>query len=206
MNYVITNGTVFIDGHGNTVKQNEARVFDNKTKAQNFLKSSVSKCLKNLGFKVVETEMEESTNENIKTNSQYIEVNVDDLKNSINDLSSKLSTLNGNKDWLLEMQSNVDKEISDIMHYIEFNNFSACDGYKLCKALKELRLKRRKIKNELELINILNTQSLKQLALGKTNLAISGLDNKQYEPRILQELFQNKDVDVAVSHSAQIDV
>ena len=93
------------------------------------------------------------------------------------------------------MQSEVDKEISDIMHFIEFYNFSASDGYKLCKALKDLRLRRRKIKNELELINIVNTQSLNNVASGQTNKAINGLDEKKYAPRVLQELFDNRNID-----------
>lgn len=97
------------------------------------------------------------------------------------------------------MESEVDKEISDIMHFIEFYNFSASDGYKLCKALKDLRLRRRKIKNELELINIINMHSLNNVASGQTNKAIDNLDNKKYAPRVLQELFDHKNVNSIIN-------
>lgn len=192
MNYVITNGTLYIGNKGETCKQDKARIFTDKKTADNFFKSSISKVLKNLNFQVEETNLDLPS---AYINTQYCEIDINELQSDINDLSSKLKLLKGNKEWLLDMQSEVDKEISDIMHFIEFYNFSASDGYKLCKALKDLRLRRRKIKNELELINIVNTQSLNNVASGQTNKAINGLDDKKYAPRVLQELFDNRNID-----------
>lgn len=200
MNYVITNGTLYIGSKGGACKQNEAKIFATKKAADNFFKSSISKPLRNLNFKVEETELE-PPGSNI--NAQYFDVDVNALQTDINNLSAKLNVLKGNKAWLLDMESEVDKEICDIMHFIEFNNFSASDGYKLCKALKDLRLRRRKIKNELELINIINTQSLNNVASGQTNKAIDSLDNKKYAPRVLQELFEYKDINSIIN---KIDV
>ena len=167
--------------------------------------------LKNIGFKVEEIKDEpkndsinntkDSVNNTVnnvgsndKINNTYSPIDIACLQGTINDLSDQLTTLKGNKDWLLDMESEVDKEISDIMHFIEFNNFSASDGYKLCKAIKDLRLRRRKIKNELELINIINVHTLNNVALGQTNKAITGLDNKKYAPRVLSDLFEHKDI------------
>ena len=120
--------------------------------------------------------------------------NILGLKKSINDLSEKLTTLKGNKEWLLNEESNIDKQISDILHYIEFYTFSASDGYKLCKALKELRLRRREIKNELELINIISVHTCNNIANGNTSKAIEGLSNKQYAPRVLNDLFVSHNI------------
>lgn len=196
MNYVITNGTLYIGSKGGACKQNEAKIFTTKKAADNFFKSSLSKPLRNLNFKVEETELEFPS---ANINTQYFDVDVNALQTDINNLSAKLNVLKGNKDWLLDMESEVDKEISDIMHFIEFYNFSASDGYKLCKALKDLRLRRRKIKNELELINIVNTQSLSNVASGQTNKAIDNLNDKKYTPRVLQELFDHKNINSIIS-------
>ena len=129
-----------------------------------------------------------------KINFSYTKVDIDDLRESINGLSEKFTTLKGNKEWLLNEESNIDKQISDILHYIEFYNFSASNGYKLCKALKELRLRRRDIKNELELIGIISTHTCNNIANGNTNKAIDTLGKKQYAPRVLNDLFVNRDI------------
>jgi len=131
---------------------------------------------------------------NRKVNASYVHIDVTDLQTIINDLSNKISTLQGNKEWLLEQESNIDKQISDILHFIEFEKFSASEGFKLCKALKELRLKRRDVKNELEIIGILNSHTCNNIANGHTNKAISGIENKQYTPRVLTELFENRNI------------
>ena len=211
MKYVITNGTLFLDNRSRPKKRNEAKVFDTKDLADKYFKSSVSKVLKNIGFKVEKDEYQSDDsvdndssdvsnsdalidNSDDKINNGYSPVDITSLQNTINNLSNQLTTLKGNNAWLIDMESEVDKEISDIMHFIEFNNFSASEGYKLCKAIKDLRLRRRRIKNELELINIVNMHTLNNVALGHTNKAITGLDKKQYTPRVLQDLFDHKDV------------
>lgn len=212
MKYVITNGSLFLDSKSRPKKRNEAKVFDTKDLADKYFKNSVSKVLKNIGFKVEKDECQSDgsvngdvsnsdaliDNSNDKINNGYSPVDITSLQNTINNLSNQLTTLKGNKAWLIDMESEVDKEISDIMHFIEFNNFSASEGYKLCKAIKDLRLRRRRIKNELELINIVNMHTLNNVALGYTNKAITGLDNKQYTPRVLQELFDHKDINSIV--------
>jgi hypothetical protein len=46
----------------------------------------------------------------------------------------------------------IDNEIQDILHLIEMTSFSASDGYKYAKDLQRLRLARRKVKDDLELL------------------------------------------------------
>lgn len=205
--YVITNGESYVCNKLNTVTKilNKAKVFDTFDLANNVFKSSISKSLKQMGFQVRETEIDTNrinntvnvninTTSNDKINFSYTEVDIDDLRESINGLSEKFTTLKGNKEWLLDEESNIDKQISDILHYIEFYNFSASDGYKLCKALKELRLRRRDVKNELELIGIISTHTCNNIANGNTNKAIDALGKKQYAPRVLNDLFVNRDI------------
>lgn len=42
--------------------------------------------------------------------------------------------------------SKVDREITDIEHYIEFYPLNACQGYKAAKMMKDCRVKLRDIK------------------------------------------------------------
>lgn len=51
--------------------------------------------------------------------------------------------------------SQIDLKESDVLHCIEFGIFNACEGYKICKILKEIRTERRKIKTELETLYML---------------------------------------------------
>ena len=61
------------------------------------------------------------------------------IDQEINDISQELS--------------NVDLEQQDILHYIENNNLNASGYAKVGKLLKEIRLKRRNIKNDLDKLN-----------------------------------------------------
>lgn len=48
--------------------------------------------------------------------------------------------------------SATDKEVADLMHQIEVANASAVDGYKLFASLQNVLVKRRMIKNEINMI------------------------------------------------------
>ena len=90
------------------------------------------------------------------------------------------------------MLSEADKEISDILHYIEFFNFSASDGYKLSKALKDVRLRRREIKNQIEIIEYINSSTGTSISEGHLNRQLEAISEKQYTPRVLNELFESR--------------
>lgn len=192
--YIIANGKNYIGQKlGNVVNDiSKAKQYDKLDDVNKAYTNCVSKQLKNLGFKVEQVEVEDNSSERI--NPLYTSVDINKLKEGINELSNEFSLLKGNKEWLLDEESNIDKQISDILHYIEFYTFSASDGYKLCKALKELRLRRREIKNELELINIINVHTCNNIANGNTSKAIEGLSNKQYAPRVLNDLFVSRNI------------
>lgn len=202
MSCILVDGDIYLGMTNNNyipVKDKEdAKIFQSEQNAMSILRSCVPKILrKNYNWKTMA--VEEIVSSDSKINIQYTPIDIDDLKESIGSLSNKLSILKGNKEWLLEELSNIDKQICDVMHYLEFNNFSACEGYKLCKALKELRLKRREVKNELELINIVNTHSCNNIINGSTSKAIAGLETKQYAPRVLVELFEQRCIDRILS-------
>lgn len=177
--------------------RNDAVMFKSEAAANNTRVSGLPKILRtNYNWSIVEVVENNTDVESDAKPATYTHIDVAKLMGSINELSGVFSTLQGNKDWLLEQESNLDKQISDILHWIEFNDFSACDGYKLCKALKDLRLQRRNVKNELEVIRIIGVHTCSNLANGKTGNAINGLNTRKYEPRVLSELFEKKKVDV----------
>ncbi len=86
--------------------------------------------------------------------------------------------------------SKIDKEISDICHYIEFYPLSASNGYKMAKMLKDHLVKRREIKNELGVLGRMQMMSVGQVGSGKGREIIDKSLDKHYTPRILNELFE----------------
>ena len=73
------------------------------------------------------------------------------------EIVSYAKTLQSEYDEVKEEKSKLDMEITDVLHYIEFNNFNAVQGYKLAKMLKNIMERRREVKKtETQLDIILN--------------------------------------------------
>lgn len=85
--------------------------------------------------------------------------------------------------------SNVDLEICDIEHYIEFFALDAAKGYKAYRMLKERLKRRRHIKDEIAKVNCFLAGSSGDFSSGKIDRQIKGFDNCRYTPRVLSELF-----------------
>ena len=85
--------------------------------------------------------------------------------------------------------STADKKKTDIEHYIEFYQLSASQGYKVAKMLKDCLEERRNIKNELQIIDNALGMSIGYIANGKGHDLLVKKTDKQYQPRILKELF-----------------
>lgn len=85
--------------------------------------------------------------------------------------------------------SQVDLEICDIQHYIEFFNLDAARGYKAYRMLKERLQRRREIKEEIAKTNLLLNGSSTDYSSGKISRQIENFNNKSYTPRVLSELF-----------------
>lgn len=92
------------------------------------------------------------------------------------------------KPALIAALSNVDLEISDIEHAIEFSNCNVVGGYKWYKMLREARERRRKYKDALICIDILTTNHPMVAAKSDITKAYEGLKHRQYTPRVLTEL------------------
>ena len=90
----------------------------------------------------------------------------------------------------------IDLEISDVVHYIEFNNLNAREGYKIYKKLNELLCKRRSLKFEQRVVTSINSN---HKAIDYINNIISTINDCKkdvYKPRILADLFKEGGLDV----------
>lgn len=197
--YVITDGTRWIMRDRNkkyvpTSNEALADVFGNK-EANSVYQNNLSKALKSVFYiqkidtppKLVKQITHEEVQENTETSS---------IAENIQYWLDKLSGLNGltsealhRKEKLIEQLSEVDKELCDLLHYIEFCNLNAAQGYKAYKMIKDRRIKRRSIKNELDVLSIILGKKLSESVTDEIQKAVSGMDKRTYEPRVLNELF-----------------
>ena len=90
------------------------------------------------------------------------------------------------------------EELQDLQHYIEFTNLSASQGYKIAKEIKEVHLKRRKLKDELEYLEMIDKRmknvlrhhdGINQVADG-INRTTEKISTRTYTPRVRKDLFE----------------
>lgn len=196
--YIITDGERFIyrnhsgkyvPTHGETM----ADLFTKK-QAESIYNHQLPKALKS----VFHVERYDKPHEGIKEVKQSDLDNTEKLiiSDNIKNWIDKISDLNGlsqdvlhRKEELLSLLSNVDKELSDLLHYIEFCNLNAYQGYMAYKMIKERRIKRRSIKNELVVLDIISSKKFSDLITEEVLKTVRSLDKRTYEPRVITELF-----------------
>lgn len=197
--YVITDGTRWImrDRHGRYVPTSceaLADVFSNK-QATGIFQSNLSKALKQV-FRVQKIDeppklIKQISQETVQENTEKVSTaeNVQRWIDKIEGLNGLATEALHRKDELVQQLSKVDQELSDVNHYIEFCNLNAAQGYKAYKMIKDRRIKRRSIKNELQVVDIILSKKICETATDEIQKAIAGMDQRTYEPRVLNELF-----------------
>lgn len=197
--YVITDGTRWImrDRHGRYVPTSceaLADVFSNK-QATGIFQSNLSKALKSV-FRVQKINeppklIKQISQETVQENTEKVSTaeNVQRWIDKIEGLNGLATEALHRKDELVQQLSKVDQELSDVNHYIEFCNLNAAQGYKAYKMIKDRRIKRRSIKNELQVVDIILSKKICETATDEIQKAIAGMDQRTYEPRVLNELF-----------------
>ena len=123
----------------------------------------------------------------------------DSLKN---DWKSVLTNLCYMSDHMSEYQNNlnqmlsdVDKEICDIMHYIEFSDLSDGEMLKASRMLQERRRKRREIKDEMDKTALMRSTFLVGafgIKVQQSLQVMEKMKERQYTPRKLSELFEQQ--------------
>lgn len=190
MPYIIGNGKTYI----HRSKSNrcsavdniaEASVWASKKKARNVIEHCLNKQLRKLCLDVIPIDDSES---NERVNSNPIELGFDILE-KVDEISELAKQAENRAAYLSEQIRQVDLSIVDIEHAAEFYNLNASQGYKLYKMLHDARIKRRELKNELDKIRYFLGSKTNVTGMENLRKSIEGLDNRQYRPRVINELF-----------------
>lgn len=76
-------------------------------------------------------------------------------------INSQIEELDEYFNQLPSLQSKVDEELSDLLHYIENNDLTPKQSAKMIKLLHEKRLERRRLCNDYEIKKVYNTHKAK---------------------------------------------
>lgn len=91
---------------------------------------------------------------------------------------------------LQRMHSEVDMEVCDLLHYIEFSSLSAAKGYEAYRMLRDALQRRRRIKDESSRVGAFLTGGAEDFLSGRMRKRFDGLGHREYAPRIRQDLFE----------------
>ena len=198
--YVITNGDYYIRKDDKTNKYvpvhslKYALQFDSEMQAKAILKNSISKSIKG-GYFVKTLEFASTVAANPDKQKELCskaveQANVENFADKVKEIARVLSHAQTRKSELLSKLSDIDKQIVDIQHYIEFGKFNACQGYMAFKMLQNALRQRREYKNEIEMLAQVEECQLNVAAIAAFANKISGIESKVYSPRVLLELFE----------------
>lgn len=187
--YIITNGRNYLGIDSNqqittVAKRDKAKRFT-YDKAKNVL-ANLDRRLKNLGYYM---ESDEEANQFIEQASREDNQEINAILFQVQEFESYVQDIGKKRDTLSYELSRVDAEIEDILHAAEFYNLNACEGYKLYKMLRNARIRRRKLKDYIEVVGYIEGATGKELAEGKGSKSILGKMSREYKPRVLNELF-----------------
>lgn len=197
--YIITDGTKYImkGKRGNFTPTNcaaWAEIFS-KEKATNVLNNQISKNLrKGYHIELLEPDppgIKSVTKTDLKQTEKVMETDVtQEWISRIRELNGLIQDAKIRKVELTQQLSDVDEQLCDIYHYIEFSKLNACQGYKAAKMIKDKRIARRRIKNELQVLSIILSSNISDEIEQEVVSRIKGMDNRVYNPRSLTELFE----------------
>ena len=194
MNYVIKNNKgVFIklDDHGKQVTCIEkAKMVFEYSKAKNILEN-LPKTLKNLNFKVEAVpdipdnrERQAPTLQKKYTPSESVTRWIKKFE-LCGDVICEAKT---RKEELTVSLSNVDKELSNILHKIELEKSkNACEGFKNYKSIKTILDKRRIIKDELMILSSVLRMDFRNFSGEMVSKSVYGLTDRKFKIRVTSE-------------------
>ena len=171
-----------------TTELNEAFQFNDKTKAENAL-ANLPKQMRNLGYFVQQIDAPSKPVDFDQFNSELELVNYDSALAQISSFCDLHDQLVARAPWIDHKLTEVENKIQDVLHAIEFNSYNARDGYKMYKLLHDLRLERRKYKDEQIIADVMKSGfASSNWELARTR--VDDLKNRQYHVRNLEELFK----------------
>lgn len=170
-----------------TTELNEAFQFFDKTKAENAL-ANLPKQIRNLGYFVIQI----SNTDKPVDFDQFTDielVNYDSALAQIGSFCDLHDQLVARAPWIDHKLIEVDNKIQDVLHAIEFNSYNARDGYKIYKLLHDLRLERRKYKDEIFIRELID-DNIHNVDWGKFRSRVKDVKDRQYHVREMEELFK----------------
>ena len=192
MMYVLYNQKYYL--MQNAIKQfvptpelNEAFQFNDKTKAENAL-SNLPKQMRNLGYFVQQVDTPSKTIDLDRFDNSEL-ANYDSALAQIGSFCDLHDQLVARATWVEYNLQEVENKIQDVLHAIEFNSYNARDGYKIYKLLHDLRLERRKYKDEQIIADVMKSGFAgSNWELVRTR--VNDLKDRQYHVREMEELFE----------------
>ena len=170
-----------------TTELNEAFQFFDKAKADNAL-ANLPKQTRNLGYRVIQI----SNTDKPVDFDQFTDielVNYDSALAQIGSFCDLHDQLVARAPWIDHKLIEVDNKIQDVLHAIEFNSYNARDGYKIYKLLHDLRLERRKYKDEIFIRELID-DNIHNVDWGKFKSRVEDVKNRKYNVREMEELFK----------------
>lgn len=115
------------------------------------------------------------------------------LLEEIKEISERLDEV---EDYCSQLQDNLSSEdlkTQDLLHYIENNKISPFDSWRLVKKIKQIRIDRRKIKNDIEISSTFYNNKSKLISKDHRKFLLNELYkkdkrlNSEYKNRYYQE-------------------
>ena len=170
-----------------TPELNESFQFNDKIKADNAL-SNLPKQMRNLGYFVQQIDAP-SKPVDFDRNTNLDLVDYDSALAQIGSFCDLHDQLVARAAWVEYKLQEVENKIQDVLHAIEFNSYNARDGYKIYKLLHDLRLERRKYKDEQIIADVMKS-GFAGSNWELTRTRVDDLKDRQYHVREMEELFE----------------
>ena len=196
MDYVIKNDRnlyIRLNKQGLPVScgQSNKGLFTND-KARNIV-DNLPKHLKKLRFKVeaipdiVKPKVVETPKVLVKDAYEQA-IGISSWLNKFGEYSKTIDEAKSRKEDLLLSLSNVDRKLSNELHKIELEAWkNACSGYFEYKEIKHITEERRKIKDELFILNCILDTDCKNLTLNKLDTLSNKLASRKFVYRIVED-------------------
>lgn len=170
-----------------TTELSESFQFKDKTKADNAL-ANLPKQMRNLGYFVQQIDAPSKPVDFDQFNNSNL-VNYDLALAQIGAFCDLHDQLVARATWVKYKLQEVENKIQDVLHAIEFNSYNARDGYKIYKLLHDLRLERRKYKDEIFIRELID-DNIRSADWGKFKSQVEDVKNRKYNAREMEELFK----------------
>lgn len=170
-----------------TPELGESFQFNDKTKADNAL-ANLPKQMRNLGYFVIQISTTDKPIDFDRFDNSEL-ANYDSALEQIGSFCDLHDQLVARATWVEYKLQEVENKIQDVLHAIEFNSYNARDGYKIYKLLHDLRLERRKYKDEQIIADVMKSGFAgSNWELVRTR--VDDLKDRQYHVREMEELFK----------------